>query len=51
MKFVYLALCLAGGGLITLEICTWLSLLCICELRHEAEIETTWNLLIRRASG
>ena len=51
MKFVCLALWLAGGGLIALEIYTCLSLLRICELRHEAEAEATWNTLIGRESA
>ena len=48
MKFIYLALWLAGGGLIALEICTCLSLLHICELRHEAEAQAIWDVLIVR---
>ena len=48
MKFVYLALWLAGGGLIAVEMHTCLSLLRICELRHEAEAEATSDILIVR---
>jgi len=50
MKLLYLALWLAGGGLLALEIYTCLSFLRVCELRHEAEAQATWDILVGRGA-
>lgn len=46
MKLFYFGLWLAGGGLIAMEAYVCWRFLKVCELRHEAEAQELWEVLV-----
>lgn len=48
MKLAYLLLWFAGGGLIALEVYVGWKCLKVCQLKHEAEAQELWDILIRQ---
>jgi len=46
MKLTYFLLWLAGGGLVSLTTFACLNLLRICQMRHDAEHEAVWDILL-----
>lgn len=47
MKLAYFMLWLAGGGLVILEAYIGWKFLKVCELKHEAEAQELWEILVR----
>lgn len=48
MKLAYFLLWLAGGGLIALEAYVGWKFLKACELKHDAEAQDLWKILVHQ---
>ena len=48
MKLAYFLLWLTGGGLIALQAYVGWRFLRVCELKHEAEAQELWDMLVPR---
>jgi len=51
MKLAYFLLWLAGGGLTAVQAYVGWKFLKVCELRHEAEAQELWEILVPQERG